>query len=97
MSAQVTFSASSEVLARRLGLRRSGKRYIGACPACGYSDSFTVCDGTNRPLVFCYACQDIDAVIFAIRRRGLWHQGAETDQPNLVRMQSLICGARFSP
>jgi putative DNA primase/helicase len=87
MPAQETISASSEVLARRLGLRRSGKRYIGACPACGYSDSFTVCDGTDRPLVFCHACQDTDAVILAIRRRGLWHPSTDTDQSNLMQTQ----------
>jgi putative DNA primase/helicase len=87
MSTQQTISASSEVLAGRLGLRRSGKRYIGACPACGYSDSFTVCDGTDRPLVFCYACQDTDAVILAIRRRGLWRHGTDTYQSNLLQTQ----------
>jgi putative DNA primase/helicase len=87
MPTQETISASSEFLARRMGLRRSGKRYIGACPACGYSDSFAVCDGTDRPLVFCYACQDTDAVILAIRRRGLWHHGTHTDRSNLVQTQ----------
>jgi hypothetical protein len=45
----------------RLGLRRSGKRYIGACPACGYANSFAVRDGADHPLVFCHACQDTDA------------------------------------
>jgi putative DNA primase/helicase len=87
MPAHEIFSATSEALARQLGLRRSGRRYIGACPACGYSNSFVVCDGTDRPLVFCYACQDIDAVIFAIRRRGLWHHGANTDRLTLVQTQ----------
>jgi hypothetical protein len=42
MSIQQTIFASSEVLAQRLGLRRSGKRYVGACSACGYSNAFTV-------------------------------------------------------
>jgi hypothetical protein len=80
MPTQERISESSEFLARRMGLRRCGKRYIGSCPACGYSNSFAVCDGTDRPLVFCYACQDTDAVILAIRRRGLWRHGADTDQ-----------------
>jgi putative DNA primase/helicase len=87
MSAQQTVSASSEVLARQLGLRRSGKRFIGACPACGYSDSFAVCDGTDRPLVFCHACQDTDAVVLAIRRRGLWLRGAATHELDLMQVQ----------
>src|SRR4051794_27616903 len=73
-------STSSETIARRLGLRRSGKRYIGACPACGYLDSFAVCDGADHPLVFCHACQDTDAVVLAIRRRGLWQNGDNTHQ-----------------
>jgi len=87
MPAHETFSVSSETLARQLGLRRSGRRYIGACPACGYSNSFVVCDGADHPLVFCHACQDTDAVILAIRRRGLWQHGADTDQSKLVQMQ----------
>jgi hypothetical protein len=63
--------SSSVTLARQLGLRRSGKRYIGACPACGYANSCAVRDGADHPLVFCHACQDTDAVILAIRRRRL--------------------------
>jgi putative DNA primase/helicase len=77
---------SSVTLARQLGLRRSGTRFIGACPACGYSDSFAVCDGIDRPLVFCHACQDSDAVISAIRRRGLWQHGTDTNESNPVQM-----------
>ena len=76
MPAQETISASSEVLALQLGLRRSGRRYVGACPACGYLNSFVVCDGADHPLVFCHACQDTDAVISAIRCLGLWRAGA---------------------
>jgi putative DNA primase/helicase len=86
MSVRETFSASSEVLARQLGLRRSGRRYIGSCPACGYSDSFAVCDGADHPLVFCHACQDTDAVILAIRRRGLWQHSTDTKKSNLAQM-----------
>jgi putative DNA primase/helicase len=85
MPAREIFSATSEALARQLGLRRSGQRYIGACPACKYSNSFVVCDGTDHPLVFCHACQDTDAVISAIRRHGLWHHGADTDQSNRLQ------------
>jgi hypothetical protein len=43
-------TGSSETLARELGLRRSGRRYIGGCPVCGYTDSFVVCDGADHPL-----------------------------------------------
>ena len=43
-----------------------------------------MCDGADHPLVFCHACQDTDAVISAIRRRGLWEQGTDTNQPTPV-------------
>jgi putative DNA primase/helicase len=36
--------------------------------------------------VFCHACQDTDAVMSAIRRRGLWHHGTDTNEPNPVQM-----------
>ncbi|MGM4892068.1 DUF7146 domain-containing protein [Tardiphaga sp. 839_C3_N1_4] len=81
--------ASAETIARQLGLRRSGRRYVGTCPACGYSDSFVVCDGADQPLVFCHACQDTDAVLGAIHRRGIWRHGAGTNQSSLVQTQPL--------
>src|ERR1700737_386331 len=87
MPAHETFSATSKALALHLGLRRSGGRYIGACPACGYSNSFVVCDGADHPLVFCHACQDTDAVILAIRRRGLWLRGAAAHESEIVQVQ----------
>jgi phage/plasmid primase-like uncharacterized protein len=86
MPIRETFSASSETLARQLGLRRSGRRYIGNCPACGYSNSFAVCDGADHTVVFCHACQDTDAVILAIRRRGLWQHGTDTKKSNLAQL-----------
>jgi putative DNA primase/helicase len=70
-------------LARALGLRRSGNRYIGVCPACSYKNAFYVSAGDRQPLVFCHACQDIDAVVTALQRRGLWGQsgsGAATTE-----------------
>jgi putative DNA primase/helicase len=70
-------------------LRRSGRRFVGSCHACGYSNSFVVCDGADQPLVFCHACQDTDAVLIAIRRRGLWHPGADSQQFNLLQTQPL--------
>jgi putative DNA primase/helicase len=67
-------SSESETLARALGLRWSGNRYIGSCPACDYKNAFFVRDGDRQPLVFCHACQDTDAVVTALQRRGLWRQ-----------------------
>ena len=54
-------------------------------PHADYINSFIVCDGADHPLVFCHACQDTDAVISAIRCRGLWHAGA--DRSNFVQTQ----------
>jgi hypothetical protein len=75
MAPQQSISLGTETLARALGLRRSGNRYVGSCPACGYKDAFYVCDGDRQPLVFCHACQDTDAVVTTLQRRGLWQQG----------------------
>ncbi|WOH47550.1 toprim domain-containing protein [Bradyrhizobium sp. sBnM-33] len=88
MASQPSAFTSTERLAQALGLRRMGRRYVGSCPACGYPNSFIVCDGADQPLVYCHACQDIDAVLAAIRGRGLWHHRANT-QANLAQTQPL--------
>jgi hypothetical protein len=49
----------------------SGKRYVGKCPACGYVDSLTVHEKAGRSFVFCYACQDVDAVFSSMQQRGI--------------------------
>lgn len=89
MASQLSTFPTTERLAAGLGLRRSGRRYVGSCPACGYSNSFVVCEGADQPLVFCHACQDIDAVLIAIRRRGLWHPGANTVQSTPMQTRPL--------
>jgi hypothetical protein len=61
---------SASIIADRLGLRKSGNRFVGACPSCGYPNSFVLQDGHDRPLVFCHACQDIDAVWSTVRQLG---------------------------
>jgi hypothetical protein len=76
MAPRESISLPGEALARALGLRRSGNRYVGTCPACSYKDAFHVCDSDRRPLVFCHACQDTDAVIATLQRRGLWQQSS---------------------
>jgi hypothetical protein len=76
MAPQQFMSLHSESLARALGLRRSGNRYVGTCPACSYKDAFYVCDGDRQPLVFCHACQDTDAVVTTLQHRGLWQKSS---------------------
>jgi hypothetical protein len=69
------------MIARQLGLRRSGKRYIGACPACGYSNSLTVHEKNGRPLVYCHACEDVDAVFSSLRQRGITTTSKDIEPP----------------
>src|SRR6516165_3887937 len=76
MAPTQSISPGSETLARALGLRRSGNRYVGTCPTCSYKDAFYVCDGDRQPLIFCHACQDTDAVVTTLQRRGLWQQSS---------------------
>jgi putative DNA primase/helicase len=76
MAPQESISSATEALARALGLRRSGNRYTGTCPACGYKNAFYVREGDSQPLVFCHACQDTEAVVTALQRRGLWRQSS---------------------
>ncbi len=83
MAPRKILSPSSELLAQRLGLRRSGNRFVGACPACGYRDSLNVSDGSDRPLIYCHACQDVDAVVGAICQRGFWGEGRKADRSKL--------------
>src|ERR1700738_4571583 len=63
---------STASMAEKLGLRRSGTRFVGACPSCGYANSFVLQDGDQQPLIFCHACQDVDAVLLLLRQRGVW-------------------------
>ena len=50
-------------IASRLHLKRSGTSWRGPCPACGYPDSFSVCQGCNgRTLFYCASCQDRNAI-----------------------------------
>jgi hypothetical protein len=76
MAPRESISLPGETLARALGLRRSGKRYTGNCPACDYKNAFYVRDGDRQPLVFCHACQDTDAVVTALQHRGLWQKSS---------------------
>ena len=65
-------AVSTPVIARVLGLRRSGAQYIGSCPACAYKGAFTVSDTNGRTLIHCHSCQDQGALMDALRLLGLW-------------------------
>jgi putative DNA primase/helicase len=63
---------TSAIIAQKLGLRQSGKRFVGVCPSCGYPDALVVQDGNWQPLIYCHACRDPDAVRLALRRGGVF-------------------------
>jgi putative DNA primase/helicase len=44
---------SAESIALALGLRRSGRDYVGQCPACGYRSGFSVTEKDGRVLAYC--------------------------------------------
>jgi putative DNA primase/helicase len=67
-------------IALRLGLRRSGRDWRGACPACGYAGTFSLTEREGRTLWWCASCQDGDAIARALgSERG---RGAAPNPPN---------------
>jgi phage/plasmid primase-like uncharacterized protein len=67
-------------IGQRLGLRKQGRTFHGACPCCGYKSGFTVEDQKGTTLVRCHAggCPQAD-VIEALRRQGLWAGERDAD------------------
>ncbi len=64
---------AAEVLARRLGGRKSGSDWMARCPA--HDDrnpSLSISERDGRVLVHCHAGCEQAAVIKALRVRGLW-------------------------
>jgi phage/plasmid primase-like uncharacterized protein len=49
-------------LAAQFGLRRTGRSWRGACPACGYHDAFVLSDGKRGPVGWCASCSDRDGI-----------------------------------
>jgi hypothetical protein len=54
-------------LADQFCLHRSGRRWRGACPACGYADAFVLADGRIGPIGWCASCCDKDAIARVLR------------------------------
>lgn len=59
-------SETAASIAARLGLRRIGREWRGACPACGYKAGLTLTEKAGRPLWWCASCRDQQAVTAAI-------------------------------
>lgn len=60
---------NAHAIAAALGMKI---RKPGVCPACGYNDAFVIDEKDGRTLVYCHACGDTDAILGALRLRGLW-------------------------
>ena len=68
---------TAPALATALGMKRTGRLWVGTCPACGYPGTFTAEERDGTTLVYCHACRDQGAVLATLRTRGLW-EGATT-------------------
>jgi len=58
---------SAAEIAARLGLRRVGREWRGACPACGYRGAFSLTERAGKLLWWCANCQDGAAIARALR------------------------------
>jgi hypothetical protein len=87
---------SAESIARVLGLRRSGRDYIGACPSCGYKSGFSVTEKDGRLLVDCAAggCEQ-PALWAALAKLGL--VGDRDDRRPMKRRRRTVVKAQASP
>jgi putative DNA primase/helicase len=54
-------------IAARLALRRFGREWRGACPACGYREALILSERGGRPLWHCVACADKEGLTRAIK------------------------------
>jgi len=57
-------------IAARFKLRRAGRDWRGACPACGYAAAFTLTERDGRALGWCASCQDKTAIGALLRDHG---------------------------
>jgi len=72
---------SARNLADRLGLRRSGREWRGACPACGYTNSLVLTEREGRALWWCASCRDKEALTVALRGAGYSPPPDRTEAP----------------
>jgi putative DNA primase/helicase len=72
---------SARDIASRLGLRRSGRDWRGACPACGYAGTLILTEREGRTLWWCAACRDGDAIARALGFERGRHAAAKPAKP----------------
>ena len=67
---------SVQELAERLGLKRAGREYKGACPICGGDDRFHIKEGkTDDLLVYCRQGCTYPQLMHELENRGLVESG----------------------
>lgn len=82
------FVKSVQELAERLGLRRAGGEYKGACPICGGDDRFHIKESkAGGLLVYCRQGCEYSAIMRELENRGLVEKGNYT--PPRYRHQDL--------
>lgn len=57
---------SAPEIAARLGLKRAGRGWQGACPACGYASGLRLSEKDGRALWWCASCHDRGALSAAV-------------------------------
>lgn len=79
---QTPFLSSTPELAMRLGLKRNGKAYTGACPSCGYKTGFSLRHGRDKVLVYCHAggCS-YQEILNGLKQAGFRQAGRHPFEP----------------
>jgi hypothetical protein len=57
---------SAPEIAARLGLKRAGRGWQGACPCCGYASGLRLSEKDGRALWWCASCRDRGALSAAV-------------------------------
>jgi putative DNA primase/helicase len=57
---------SAPEIAARLGLKRAGRGWQGACPCCGYASGLRLSEKDGRALWWCASCHDRNALSAAV-------------------------------
>jgi phage/plasmid primase-like uncharacterized protein len=74
-------AANTRELAAQLRLHRAGREWRGACPVCGYNDSFVLAEGKHGTAIgWCASCQNREAIA-AMLGGGRRHGGPAPKPP----------------
>jgi hypothetical protein len=78
---------SAAKITAQLGLRRSGRYFVGKCPCCGYASGFSVTERDGRVLAYCAAggCDQGELWAVLLRLGGAEDRRAETAPPPVAK------------